>query len=72
MLFAFDYGLEKVLCFKVTTYLARLHLISICTNYLNLIAQLLDDLKGKLILVSECIVYYTLAVSSLVWTHQHV
>ena len=50
----------------------NLQLISSCTNCLDFISRLLNDLKGKGMAISECILHYTLAVSSLVWTHKHV
>ena len=74
-LLAFEWWFRKSIVFsisvqcriKVTTYLAK-RLINVSTNCLNLIAQLLRDLKDKIISVSERIFYYTLAASSLVWT----
>ena len=52
--------------------LQDLQLISSRIKYLDLIAKLLNDLTGKGISLSECILFYTVAASSLIWTYQHI
>ena len=68
MLFLSEFSLKL----RKQLILQDLQLISSCTSCLDFIAQLLNDLKGKGMAISECILHYNLAVSSLLWTHQHV